>query len=725
MTEAGSHDNTLATEQTIPEAALEFMSGKTGNGPLPQKIPRESRVNVSHLRRENELYRVVENMGGIVNIQTKDFYEEHMALLENMAKAGEPTSAPVGTRTDKRTAVSTFDNLERRGRIKQLKTSVMTHTGVQRPACVVYLPTIGQARLNAFLADLARHPATPHLGHFVKIDEHIDYGADPTSMAKGALPLQLLQMEEPGDNQKERWSKNMAHAEQLFSHEDSVIREVLLTERTTLAQLYGFIVGKAVRARELHLSTMDAFEKGILSSNIISHEHRIVDLSFFGHDIPLGLYCSLVSSLSHSEELTRFMAAEAGRMTLVRDLPSSLNFMLQIGRSRARSRFLDLLETLRALKLVTPLQPSTSDTPWITCTPVEGHPSAFDVASLDGWTINTPMAAPAYWHFNHVAPVYVWAESEGAPSFWQDVFLTSTSDCVTFWRLLEQASKSRDDIVVTDAVSSTGPPVAGISVARSLRRHVSWNANYVLTWHQMQYMKQFTEVSTARTPLQDGDGGIARIGKIAWIIGAPQVSVKSFYEATREKLSKDMERTRKKFEQTSTEKRTKQAATKALLAKKVAEARLQRERDWGAMMLRLHPTPLDVAASARVNRIHTRFLQANSVKSIEIWEAEVLQAVRQLDIVTKKVPKGTGKRNFTTTRAAPVPLDTTLTTAINPPEKPVEALIAMQGPPIIRQEKLKRNRKRKEGTEGPPSLHFIISYCLRGFKNRRDYWVST
>ncbi|KAG6896075.1 hypothetical protein C0992_010480 [Termitomyces sp. T32_za158] len=116
-----------------------------------------SQGDTCYLRRENELYRVVENMGGIVNIQTKDFFEEHIDLLEVMTKAGEPTSAPAGTRTDKRTAVSTFNNLEKRGRIKQLKTSVMTHTGV---ACIV---TVSQEMSNNFLSDLSRGvQSTPH-----------------------------------------------------------------------------------------------------------------------------------------------------------------------------------------------------------------------------------------------------------------------------------------------------------------------------------------------------------------------------------------------------------------------------------------------------------------------------------------------------------------------------------------------------------------------------------
>ncbi|KAF9458331.1 hypothetical protein BDZ94DRAFT_1270875 [Collybia nuda] len=671
-------------------------SSEVGLGEGKSQRPRGTRVNVSHLRRENELYRVIENMGGIVNIQTKEFFEEHTALLETLTRAGEATSAPIGTRTDKRTAATAFNNMELRGRIKQLKTTILTHTGVRRPACIVYLPNIEQEKLNAFLADLALgvHPSPPQQGNFVKIDERIEYGADPTSIARGALPLQLLQMEQPGTDKKERWSKNLARADQLFSYDDSVIREVLLTERTTLGQLYGFIVGKVMRTREFHLSTLDAFEKGNTSSNIISHEHRIIDLSFFCHDISLSLYCSLISSLCHDSELTQFLTTEEGRQTLVRDLPPNLKNLLQIGRSRARSRFLDILETLRALKLVTPLQASSSETSWISCLPIDNRPSSFVPASLDGWTVSTPMAAPVYWHFNDIAPLHVWAVSETTPPFWQDVSVTSRTQALNYWQLFQRACTGVDSIVLPDSVSVTGPPSAGLSVARSLRRSVSWNADYTLTWHQMQYLKQFTEPYTAKTPLEDEDEGQARIKKISWVISAPQRSIVAYYTGVRERLTREVEKARRKADHQAVDRRAKRAATvKASLAKKAAEARVQREEEWEGIILRLHPAPLDGAATVRLRRVRTRFLQAVLAKDIERWEAEITDALKEADIATKKILKVNNKPVFT--RSAPVPFTVPLPNAPNPPEKSIEMLIAQQGPPIVHSQGAKRKRRGK------------------------------
>ena len=695
--------NTTPVEQDSSSALTPAKHTDAAHQPKKLGAPR---LNVSHLRRENELHRVVELMGGIVNIQTKEFYEEHMALLESMSKAGEPTSAPAGTRTDKRTAATTFNNMERRGRIKQLKTSVVTHTGVQRPACIIYLPTTEQEKLNAFLADLARglQPPPPQHTAVLKLDQRVEYGADPTSIARGALPLQLLQMEEPSTDRKERWSKNIARANQLFSYDDNVIREVLLTERTTLGQLYGFIVGKVVRARELHLSALEAFDNRNSSSNIISHDRRIIDVSFFVHDIPLDRYCSLVSSLSHDEELTQFLGTEQGRQTLVRDIPSSLNFMLQIGRSRARSRFLDILEMLRALKLVTPLQPSTSATPWITCEPIANRPSTFDIASLDGWTVSTPMAAPVYWHFNAVASLHVWAVSEVSPPFWQDVSVACRAHGSAYWSLLREACNNATISTPPGSTSVMGPPSEEISVARSLRRSVSWNADYILTWHQMQYMRQFTEPSTAKTPLQDEDGGEGKIQKISWVISTPQATVRAFFKTTREKLLHELQKARRKAERHITEKRAKQAAAaKASLAKKAAAARNQREEEWESMLLRLHPMPLEGAADVRVRRVRTRFLQAGSTKDVQKWDGEVKAALRDADTASKQVLK-VDKRTFVS-RTVPVPVTAPPAAVANPPEKSVQALIAQQGPALIPKVSTKRKRKGKD-VEGVTLMRF-------------------
>lgn len=654
------------------------------------------------MRRENELYRVIETFGGIANIHTREFFDAHMTLIETMIQAGEPTSAPLGARIDKRTASTTVDNMKSRGRIKMLKTSVITQTGVSRPACIVYLPNIEQDKLNAFLTDLSRAVPTPQPQSIKTIGERIDYGSGEYSTPRSALPLQLLQMEQPGANRKERWCRNTARAAQLFSYDDNTIREVLLTERTTVAQLYGFIVAKAMRARELHLYTLNEFERSNPSSNIVSVDRRIIHLSYYCHDLPVSTYCSFVSCLTHDEELARFLETEGGRKTPVRDLPPNLHSALQVGRSRTRSRFLDTLELLRSLKLVTPLQPSDSNTPWITCVPNGEHSTSFDIATLDGWSANTPMVAPVYWHFNTMAPLYLWGRSESSPPFWKNVNVSSYNDSEGYWRDLRDACTNTEKVEVDPNFTLDGAAYhldVSLSTARSLRRGVSWSTEYVLTWHQAQYLRCFADVSTASTPLQDEQGGEAQMTRISWVISAPRDAVHRFFAKSHAKMALELERARRKAQRQSTGKKARNAAeAKALLSKKAADAKLQRGEDWDNLVRRIHPEPLKGSVAVRMRQLRSRFLQSGPGKDVQKWETEITAAIREATMAAKKVLKVTNRPSFP--KSVP-PKVVPLATASNPPEKSIATLISEQGPPIRQnRSKPKPKRKPKEPTNG-------------------------
>ena len=650
-----------------------------------QSLSLASKVNVSHLRRENELLRLVESSGGIVNIQTKEFFEGHMSLLKSLAQSGEPTSAPVGTRIDKRTAVASLNSLERKGRLKQLKTSIMSHIGINRPACIAYLPDIEQNKLDSFLADLAHgsQPAVPNIGSFVKINEPVEYGAADSTTVRVTLPLQLLQIERPADNGKERWSKNVSRAEQLFAYDDATIRDVFLAERTTVGQLYGFIVGKALRCRELHLATLKMFETGNPSPHVVSVEKRVVDLSFFCHDITLGLHCSVVSSLSYDEELTNFLATEEGRNTLVRDLPSTIHSLLQIGRSRSRSRFLDLLGVLSSLNVVTPLQPSDSHTPFITCLPNGEHPTAFVQLTQDDHSTEGSVAA--YWYFSESAPVHIWAASDTHPPFWKYASIATYSDGLTYWKDLYEACRNFPSAVSTQPLHQTPAPTTNITIGRSLRRAVSWKGDYFFTWHQIQYLKQFVKVHAADDQAQHD-----QVQKLCHVTSAPREAVENYLSSARDILSKPQRKSKSQVEG-----RKRNQETKALLAKKAEEARKHREQEWQTLLQKNHPGTLTDGTAVRVERIRNRFLQAGSIKDFK-WEKEIQAALREADLTSTKIPK-LAKQTTLPPRSTPVGAQST---SVALPETSIQALIDLQGPSLPIKEKPKRKRKRDESNAG-------------------------
>ena len=669
-----------------------------------------NRVNVSHLRRENELLRLVESSGGIVNIQTKEFFEGHMSLLKSLAQSGEPTSAPVGTRIDKRTAVASLNSLERKGRLKQLKTSIMSHIGIHRPACIVYLPDIEQNKLDSFLADLAHgsQPTVPHMGSFVKINEPVEYGAADSTTVRVTLPLQLLQIERPADNGKERWSKNVSRAEQLFAYDDATIRDVFLAERTTVGQLYGFIVGKALRCRELHLATLKMFDTGNPSPHVVSVEKRIVDLSFFCNDITLGLHCSVVSSLSYDEELTNFLATEEGRNTLVRDLPSSIHSLLQIGRSRCRSRFLDLLDVLSSLNIATPLQPSDSHTPFITCLPNGEHPTAFVQLTQDSHSTEGSLASPAYWYFPESAPIHIWAASDTHPPFWKHASVATYVDGLTYWKDLHEACRNSPSDINTQPLHQTPAPTANITIGRSLRRAVSWKGDYFFTWHQTQYLKQSVKVHTSDEQAQHD-----KVQKLCHVTSAPREAVVRYLSSVRNSLSKPQRKSKLKR---TVEGRKRNQETKALLAKKAEEARKHREQEWQTLLRKNHPGTLTDGTAVRVERIRNRFLQAGSIKDFK-WEKEIQAALREADLASTKIPK-LAKHTTLQSRSAPVGAPSTPVTL---PEtlSSIQALIDLQGPSLPINEKPKRKRKRDESNAGM-IINFTVPFLNIYFARNRS-----
>ncbi|KAF9269944.1 hypothetical protein L218DRAFT_888243 [Marasmius fiardii PR-910] len=684
-----------------------------------------AKVNVSGLRRENELLRVLELMGGIANIHGKELYDTHVGLVESLAKAGETTSTPVGARIDKRTVVRTFSSLESRGKVKQLTASLTAQLGMSRSVVVAYLPNLEDAKLNDFLASLGRVPPPPIPQAFGrKLDQPLEYGSEVSRNSKGPAPLQILQIEN-SVAERERWSKNAARAEELFSRDEDVVRNVLLAERSTIGQLYGTIVARVLRTRELHLIVLGACESNNPSAQIVSHEKRIIHLTFLTHGLPLATYCKIVPPIEHTEEALNFLRSEGGANIVVGDLPAKLLAELQVGRSRARARILDSLETLRYLGLATPLVPSTSEQAWITCSTKDNHPAAFDIVHIDGSSSSSPTMAPVYWVFNNLAPIYHWAVSETEPPFICDVPVISLAQASTYWALLRDASINPNmEVANPPPQRSTGLLNVDANIARSLRRRVSWESDYILTWHQMRYLKRFIDVAKQTTPIDEGDAD-AKINRIAWVISAPPDVVSHYFVNAQAKLVKQLEKTRKRLKRDSTAQKEKKAReAKASIAKKAEEARKQRENEWDLLVRRVHPEPFQEAAAARIKRVRTRFLQSTVGKDTQKWETEIRAAVQEAEVISKNVLKG--KMSATRRQDAnpsQVAVGTAPPVAMNPPEKSVRDLITEQGPPLAPKPPRPKKRRKTDKADAEEGSTTAIKLPTRRhrFQWNRDY----
>ncbi|KAJ7124740.1 hypothetical protein C8R43DRAFT_31912 [Mycena crocata] len=704
-------DSTTATiDSTLSGATQPQLRERLSNlvnATVAVPLANKQKVNVSTLRRENELFRVLELLGGILNTQTKELFDAHKALLISLSQAGETTSAPPGTRLDRRTATAAFNNMELRGRVKQMKTTVSGLTGLTRFANIVYLPDVEETKITAFLAEQGRNIVhfPPYLPKAIILNEDTEYGSkrirpnrQPTT-----IPVQLL-MAGPRSTTGKGRVADPVRADQLFSYNDETIREVLLTERTTLGQMYGFIVGKLIRTREFHLYGLDVFENRLPSPNIVSYDKRIAAFPFFYNDIPVGLYCALVAAIQGSDELSHILASEQERKISVKDLPSSVHSTLQIGRTRGRGRILELLGILRSLGLAIPLEPCVSGTPLISCEANEDHPTSFQEATSDGWSKDATAGAPNYWHFTSSAPLYHWAAAEEKPPFLRDLAISSCADAVQYWDALRIACSDTELLGEHDLNAPSRDLTLANHKAKTIRRRSSWVDAYSFTWHQMYYLNRFVQTIVGQTPLHLDDGAGEKIRNISRTVSAPENVVRDFLANSHATKLVELEKANRRM-QREVQSKAMDEETKASLAQKAAEARAHREAKWEGLVQRVHPDPLGDAAAIRLRRVKTQFLQATGTQTVK-WERDILQAVHEADMAST-VNSLSKKRYRLKERLAPPPSAPTVPAGpisplpappvvANPPEKPIASLIAMQGPLVVEKTRM-RNRKAEGG----------------------------
>ena len=646
-----------------------------------------SKTRLVQARRERELLRVVNDAGGIINVSSKDFYEAHASLVEAMTEAGEATSTRVGARMDKRTAEATLKELDAHEKVKVITTSVRISTGAIRPVRIAYLPETSEAELQAFLGSISIQQFPPQ-AQIKTLDEPIAFGRTDLKriVVRSSSITQL------------RESTVSIGPDASQAHVDPV-QAAVLNDKSTVAQMFGFINGKVARARALHLWLVDFLQPGATSAHIISSRERVTCFSSLLNDLPISIYCAVVSSQTRNEELLQVLRSSQGQSTPVSELPSSIRDVLQIGRSRSHERLLDILEILCRLNLVHPLVPSHSAIPAIVVDPIPGHPTAFDIAPVQTWT---PLTGPAYFHLNTSAPLHLWALSEDSPPRWKTVAVYPAPECHEYWAQLQLVSQDRE---AAKQIPSTelGEPLAGAGeIGRIIRRTSSWSSSYVISSTQEAFLKQHIDLTSGATPLQDEDG--ARLDALSATIFAPREAIMRYYDNWRDKIMRDKARVAKKAERIAEEARTKEARSKATMAQRAAEAKAQRERDWEDMVAKVHPGPLTDSAATRIRRIRGKFLQSSG-KNREKWEGEIAEAIQESIFAAKQV-LAANRVPLAKPAATPAPLPPVATTAL---EKSVRELIESQGPRLAPRQPVRKSKKGKEPQDGG-SMFFTLAY---------------
>ncbi|TCD70634.1 hypothetical protein EIP91_002353 [Steccherinum ochraceum] len=664
--------------------------------------PESERVkgNISHARREKELLQVVIEADGFINVSTKEFAEAHAALVDRMMKAGEPVSSRVTTaRVDKRTVESTLNSLEAKGKIKLISSSVTLVTGSVRKIKVAYLPEKSEEELASFLSDIGRTilPFGPS-PHVRVVDTPISLPKRKESRAK-TTPAPAPPRTVPVSIHYANTNNSTEAAKSLPQRDEADNPDSFLTDRDTIAQLYGFVPGKVARAEALHVLTLQQFESQADLPGIVSRDARIINVSFYTQSITVASYCSLVKTLETSTELSNLLESPQGPKTLLSDLPVSVQRLLQIDKTRSQTRILDLLDVLHALGLVVPLRPATSDHSAVSIPPSGSHPTSFEEVEDDaGEQGNTQ-----YWKFTTSAPIFLWSlkDKDVPPKFWKDVPVGSAQEAESYWSDLETAClkpKSSASIAATLPESTREFKIPS-NMLKLIRRIRAWSTEYSLSSDQTEYMRRFVSVPNRMTPLQDSENGPTQMAKISSVTSAPLDVVKQFYEREFLRITSESEKLQSKS-QKRTDERTK---NKESLMQRAASAKQQRENVWDELVRKVHPEPLKGTIGARVRRVRTRFLQSSGT-DLEKWETEIAQAIEEAKLAAAKVigairPAAPAIAASASTSSAGQQLMPPPTIARSVPEKSVETLIAQQGPPLEAKAPVKKKKKGKEAGE--------------------------
>lgn len=699
-----------------------------------RKDPRTKspKVNVSALRREREFLSLLTSAGGIVNTSSKEIYSLHEDVLRSLEAAGEATSTLAGTQIDKRTLRATFADMESRNLVKTIRTAIITSTGLSRPAWIVHKAEVPQHEVDAYLLNLKHSNPTPRPEKITVLNESIAYGAGPANTfafgAANKLPIES----NARITSQDRRARTATQADRLFQQDDDVIRDVLLTERSTVSQLYGYIMGKAKRARKLHLLAISAFNAEKPPQHIVSLDPRIISLSFFHHDIAVEDFCALVAVTAVSPDLGAYISSSEAKKTPLHELPEKLRSDLHLSRARAKSRILELMEVLRLLGLATPLKPSTSTAPYATCTPRGSHPVSYDLATIDENTV--PSNAPVYWQLPNLTSLHRWAVSMVSPPFVKDAPLDTISDCAMYWTELQEYCLTEPLPGTVNSIVPADPAEndESSSLGKLLQRGKSWTGDYSLTWYQIRYLQSLNDASSGTTPLQLSNWK-SELQRISYVCSAPEAIVSQFFSRTRDKI---LTATRKASERgprqkaVAQNKRTGDGA-QLRLAQLAADASRQREQDWECLLQTMHPDPVPAPLAAKFGRIRHRFTASAFGKDDPKWSNEIEKTIRETQNIGQQLPRPLRKAAAAAAAAAyPLAIANLPAPAItlNPPVKSVQELITQQKQLLAIQpvqptlkKKSKKSARRKKEEDGEPRIPNKPATRRTRFQWNRDY----
>jgi len=541
-------------------------------------------TNISDIRRMNELLSLMRARGGVitVNYELSLLWAEHIKALQG---EGVVTSAPADARADKKTVAKIVGMLEESGQIKVIKTlspDLQRRVSLKQPVTIAHLPEVSPEDVHQYILSMQNALKT------------LTVAPPPGAINDAAILPNPRSMRKSFQRQRSHSPQDRQNRLPFPDPESYGARRPFLEDPLTLRQMAGYLLGRARRAQELHLFSLNHILSPNPSDHVISVEERIISVKYWFTDFPLGSFCSIVPLRRY---IPYIEAAQTDPDLLSQPLitldPEVYN-ALEVRSHKSKERILELLEILVNIKFVTPLVEADSENAEIVIAPRGSHPTMFNAFVPP---ILKAGKLPKYWIFNRIAPQYLYAlAGDKDPPLHRDAPLNTMGEAVNFWSFLKLQSdrqavqslaylESRETRSVTGEYSCIRGVIATITSLRG------WRSKYVLSQVQIAYLRSIVDWKTGHTPLNDDTP--SRLLEACHLTCAPETVVCEYLAYLHDRaLAHIAAQQRRRRENGARRKISQEAEMRVALANKTARHLQTLERQWLDLLKETYPEPL-------------------------------------------------------------------------------------------------------------------------------------
>jgi hypothetical protein len=405
-----------------------YCSGLTSSA---SRSGRVGRVDLGMIRKMNEVCQALLEAGGVLT--EMKLQVEHREWTARVAGTDVPSAPAVQYSMDRTFYRRTIALLIGDGRIKSTKAAVPTPTGRWVQTEVLYLSTLPQEDVQAYIRTLASQTAQAMAA---------------SGKRRSATRIADANFSEVRVATPVRSASATAKPAQMPTEDlDAVRRETLLKEPTIVAYLYGYKSGRWARARSLHTGIIQAMRNSVGATSIISTTPRIFALPLLFEELSAGTFFECVLTSAHDDDLEKWLRDPAKRQTKLKDMPKHLSPRGGFGSAAVKNKISGLLEAMCELKLLTPLNIEDPDRATL-----HVHSDAIGAdlhfGGADGFGVS------AYYIAHEHAPVYhIASDVSGLLGI---LPLTEGQEIEAYWRAA-QAACTEPDINMVEELDCNGP----------------------------------------------------------------------------------------------------------------------------------------------------------------------------------------------------------------------------------------------------------------------------